>query len=362
MDDRRFRALTLTLRGAYSTLLDEADAAGVYAPAPGASLWQSVCLALGCAEAEARSLLADLERGGAVTIGNGSVTLHVGVGGGSQGGKSKALLMRESRARKNAAKVSGDGSAVTAAGNVGGNAEGNVAGNSAVTDSAQLPANKAVHGGNESVTQTVTRVGEETVTPAPSPLPPVSPLTLPSLTLPPSPPPSDCENARAVEKGGEALVLTGETLTSTSSGSPKVKRAAKATKAKVEPRPDTIPDADTLAFRVYRAIVTDPELGRITGHPGEFATRISDPEMHPGVDVLATVKGAAEYLDRHRGEYRDGRAFLRKSLERAAARAANAPRPAFRPAVATPTPATTRPNITPGLSFDDDDFAPGEAL
>lgn len=107
-------------------------------------------------------------------------------------------------------------------------------------------------------------------------------------------------------------------------------------KALKEPPPDTIPMPGTAARAVYDAILHDPALRPITGNPGDFALRISDPATYPGVNVLAEVKRAGEWASAKPGKYSDGRAFLRNWLQRKAEDAAKAPKPA--PAPVRPAP------------------------
>lgn len=192
MDDRRFRTLSLTLRGAYATLLDEADTAGAFRPSAGSTLWESIARALGCSEAEARSLLKSLQEASALEVRAGDVVLFVGTGGGVAGGRPKALLMREARARKASVTAGSGNTAVTE----GGHGAGNRSGNGSFGGLQETPANKGVEHGpaavTGAVTEPVTDPGNGTSSPAPSPpsLPP-SPLHLPPSLSPtsPSPPP-----------------------------------------------------------------------------------------------------------------------------------------------------------------------------
>jgi hypothetical protein len=101
----------------------------------------------------------------------------------------------------------------------------------------------------------------------------------------------------------------------------------KSTRAKPPSEDEPLPAEGTLARRVHDAIVGDRGLGPITGHPCDLATRITRPDMHPGVDVLAEVLRAAEWLVRNPGK-RDGRAYLLNWLRRSAADVAARPRPA----------------------------------
>lgn len=142
------------------------------------------------------------------------------------------------------------------------------------------------------------------------------------------------EGATAPAPPASAETASAAHTTSTGSETAAAK-PARAKRAKPTPQPDTIPAPGTLARRVYEAIVGDRNLVAITVNPGDFATRICDPALYPGVDVLPTVLGGAEFLSRVPGTYTDGRAFLRNQLQRAADRAALKPKPA-QPESSTP--------------------------
>lgn len=115
-----------------------------------------------------------------------------------------------------------------------------------------------------------------------------------------------------------------------------------------EPASDTIPAPGTPARAIYDALVNDAVLRPITGNPGDFAARISDPATYPGVNVLAEVKRAGEWASTKPGKYSDGRAFLRNWLQRKADDAAKAPKPAAAPGrAAAPPPVAVPPKRTP---------------
>ena len=97
-------------------------------------------------------------------------------------------------------------------------------------------------------------------------------------------------------------------------------KPAKRKRAKAAPTPDTIPAPNTLARRVYEAIVGDRGLCAIVVNPGDAAERWADPATYPGVNVLAEVKKAGDWLVTARRPPRDGRAFLRNWLSDAAAK------------------------------------------
>lgn len=117
-------------------------------------------------------------------------------------------------------------------------------------------------------------------------------------------------------------------------------------KAPPAPVADTIPLAGTLAHEVYRRIVGHRLLAPMTVNPGEFAVGITDPARYPGVNVLAVVIDAAEYLERGERTYSadGGRAFLKNQLRVALERAAAKPRPA---ALAGPGTITSTPKPAP---------------
>ena len=306
MDDRRFRALSLAHRGAYATLIDEADAAGVYASAAGSTLRQTIARALGCSEAEGDAIVADLRAAGALDLDGPTLVLLVGTGAGACGGRPKALLMRVSRARSTGAGGNATGNRI---GNAGGNDTGNMAvtdpGNTATAAAAQVPETTKESGGEKVVTDPGNKPAETAAEPLPSASLP-SPLshTLSSLTLPPASPPAGPKIAREED----------------------APKAAKTKRPKAAPTPDTIPAPGTLARRVFDAIVGDRILAPITVNPGDAAERWADPATYPGVNVLAEVKRAGEYAAERPGEYVDGRAFLRKWFKRAADTAARAPK------------------------------------
>lgn len=120
---------------------------------------------------------------------------------------------------------------------------------------------------------------------------------------------------------------------------PKAPKPPKPPKAPKAPPPaDAPPLVGTLAHRVYLALVGDRVLCPITVGPGDFASRIADPETYPGVDVLAEVRKAAEYASGSGKTYTDGRAYLRNWLNRRAQEVARQPRPAAPTIVAPPAP------------------------
>lgn len=121
----------------------------------------------------------------------------------------------------------------------------------------------------------------------------------------------------------------------------RAKRAAK--KAAAAAKPDKIPLPGTVARKIYDAIVSDSALAPITANPGDASERWADPATFPGVDVLAQVRRAAEYLSSRPDRYTDGRAFLRGWLQREADRVARAPRPTVTAAPRDATKPAPRP-------------------
>lgn len=113
-------------------------------------------------------------------------------------------------------------------------------------------------------------------------------------------------------------------------------RAAKATRRTTRKQAATLEDVlplpGTAAHDVYAAIVADPALS-IVEKPGDFATRVTNPRLYRGVDVLAVILDGAEYVSRNPGKYTDGRAFLRGRLAAAAERVARVGTIATRPPV-----------------------------
>lgn len=118
-------------------------------------------------------------------------------------------------------------------------------------------------------------------------------------------------------------------------------------RAKPHPVEDRAPEDGTDAARVYEVITRDDLLRPITAAPGEFARRVTD-GAYPGVDVVAEIKRAAEWLDSKRGTPQgaksDGRAFLRNWLQGKADRIAAMPKPASAPQV-EPRRTDHRPNV-----------------
>jgi hypothetical protein len=149
------------------------------------------------------------------------------------------------------------------------------------------------------------------------------------------------------EEKRDASRLTGERASAPAhvrEGSPAkpVEGAAKPAKprAAATPLPDPVPPAGTPARRLYDAIVTDRVLGPITRGPGDLAERLSQPDLYPGVDVLAEVKRAGAWAaGKPAGHWVDGRKALLGWLARTAERVAATPKPS--PAKAGWIPAAT---------------------
>ena len=123
------------------------------------------------------------------------------------------------------------------------------------------------------------------------------------------------------------------TSTTTDPAPPKRRRT------KPAPQPDTLPMPGTLARRVFDAITGDRALCPIVGNPGDASERWADPATFPGVDVLAEVMRAGEYAATKPGRYTDGRAFLRRWLQRKADEVAAQPKPAAPAPHVAPVPA-----------------------
>lgn len=177
--------------------------------------------------------------------------------------------------------------------------------------------------------------------PAPSPslVSPSSPLALPSDS-PSEPSQIPTPTAGSAREAGLTLSAQ-ETPTRTEKAAAKAaaraERVAAQEKARAEKAAakaalvalDPVPLAGTPARAIYDAITGDARLGPITEGPGEFAQRAAQPALYPGVNVLAEVLAAGEWLSRQRvGSHSKGRAFLAHWLKRATTDAASAPRPA----------------------------------
>ncbi len=203
----------------------------------------------------------------------------------------------------------------------------------------------------QSHVQLHTTVAQHT-SPAPSPslVPPSSPLALPSdspsepsqiptptagsareagLTLSAQETPSRTEKAAAkaaaklAEREAKAAARAERVAAQEKARAEKA--AAKAALVALDP----VPDPGTPARAIYDAITGDARLGPITEGPGEFAQRAAQPALYPGVNVLAEVLAAGEWLSRQRaGSHSKGRAFLAHWLKRATSDAASAPKPA----------------------------------
>jgi hypothetical protein len=122
-------------------------------------------------------------------------------------------------------------------------------------------------------------------------------------------------------------------------GAPGRARAAKA------PPPDPIPMPGTRARQVFDAILGDHALRAIVRRPGEFAERVTDPRMYPGVDVIAAVLRAGAHAARNPGRYTDGERFLgtwlRGDAEKAAQTQAALAATAVRPIASAPARTST---------------------
>jgi len=149
---------------------------------------------------------------------------------------------------------------------------------------------------------------------------------VPSRPVEDNSPSGSAEGATAPGPPPPADTASGERPTVAATKTPEA--STKRKRAKAAPTPDTIPAPGTLARRVFEAIVGDRALCAITANPGDASERWADPATYPGVDVLAEVKRAGEWVAVARKAPTDGRAFLRNWLQRKADEIARAPKPA----------------------------------
>ena len=192
--------------------------------------------------------------------------------------------------------------------------------NGQANDEAKLDAN-ALPVGDRSKTEASGRSNDE----APS-------RPVPSRPVEDNSPPGSAEGATAPVPPPPADTASGErTTTETTKATEATTKGddakpAKRKRAKAAPAPDTIPAPNTIARRVFDAIVGDRGLCAIVVNPGDAAERWADPATYPGVNVLAEVKKAGDWLVTARRPPRDGRAFLRNWLSDAATAIAKAPK------------------------------------
>ena len=153
---------------------------------------------------------------------------------------------------------------------------------------------------------------------------------VPSRPVEDNSPSGSAEGATAPDPPPTVVPPSGERATADATKTPAAPTGttAKRKRAKAAPTPDTIPAPGTLARRVFEAIVGDRGLCAIVVNPGDAAERWADPATYPGVDVLAEVKKAGDWLVTARRPPRDGRAFLRNWLSDKATDVARAPKPA----------------------------------
>lgn len=122
------------------------------------------------------------------------------------------------------------------------------------------------------------------------------------------------------------------------------KAPAKPAKARAAatPPPDPVPATGTPARRLYDAITQDRVLGPITRGPGDLAERLAQPDVYPGIDVLAEIKRAGAWAAGQRaGYWSDVRKALLSWLQRTAERAGSMPKAA--PRTGSPIDAAFRP-------------------
>ena len=192
--------------------------------------------------------------------------------------------------------------------------------NGQANDEAKLDAN-ALPVGDRSKTEASGRSNDEAPS-RPVPSRPVEdnspPGSAEGATAPVPPPPADTAS------GERSTIGASKTTEATTKGDDA--KPAKRKRAKAAPAPDTIPAPNTIARRVFDAIVGDRGLCAIVVNPGDAAERWADPATYPGVNVLAEVKKAGDWLVTARRPPRDGRAFLRNWLSDAATAIAKAPK------------------------------------
>lgn len=282
--DPRFVLATWRARAVYQLLLDCQDAAGDYASPSGRPVAESLSVLAHCPRAEAEEIVGELSAAGLVEAHADRLCLLVCSARGRKGGKSSAERMRQWRRRQPRDGVTGsdasrDASLVTGD----------------VTD--EVPDNTSVAGKSDEKVTVAPVTSNGSVVPEVLPLPPHSPSSLSPTLL--------------VQQGAPAR--EGLALSAPESKPKRSKPAAK---------PDVVPPEGTPAWRVWDAITRDAGLAAIVANPGDYALRVTDARRYPGVDVLAAVLDAAEFLARGTQVYTDGRQFLNNQLSRAAKRAA----------------------------------------
>ena len=109
---------------------------------------------------------------------------------------------------------------------------------------------------------------------------------------------------------------------------PKTPPGARKARAAATPPLDPVPATGTPARRLYDAITQDRVLGPITRGPGDLAERLAQPDVYPGIDVLAEIKRAGAWAaGKPAGHWVDGRKALLGWLARTAERVAATPKP-----------------------------------
>jgi hypothetical protein len=331
--DPRFALATWRARAVYQLALDYQDAAGDFVAAPGRSIVETLAVAAHCTPVDAADAVVEMRVAGLVDVHPDRLELLVCSNRGRRGGKSAAERKRDQRARdraRDASRVTGHGeSRVTVTANV----TGNVTGESA--DNARQSAE-----GHGSVTFGAVTSVEGTGSPPglpPPALPPSPSVSLSLSPLPsPSPPPATGPIAGAREDGPAGLTLS----------APDPAAKPKRQRPKPAPAADVDPPEGSAARAVRDAIVADPGLRPITGNPGDWALRATAPGAFPGVDVLAEVLAAGEYVARGLRAYSDGRAFLSGWMRRRAAEIARQPKPAPAPPGSRASPRGFQPAAT----------------
>lgn len=335
LTDLRITGSTLVVKGIYALLYDrrdELDAALAHAT-PEAVL----AAAIGCPLAEAPGHLAALRAAG--LVGDG-LTLLAGASRRRRGRVAPAEAGANQEVRtKFAAELDAGWSYRAAARAVGCSDTALRAFAAGKKDlGAELLASLGreltvrTKGANQPANQGCEPVGSQQVRTPSAPSSPLASLPL-SPSLSPSDSPSEPSNTPTTPDSARAGAGEGEQEPQQdrqrqAQEPPPAPKAKREPKAKPAPRPDPVPMPGTLARKVYDAVTTDGVLGPITAGPGEFAERVSADGAYPGVDVLAEVQRAGEWLSGKPSGYRsDGRAFLRNWLRGKADDFARSPKP-----------------------------------
>lgn len=339
--DPAFRALSRAARGVYAQLLLAADpATGAVLVVAGMTFVQTVALIAWSpgdtdAERAVATELSELTSRGHVVLdepgrrmvipahparAGASALGSMGVSGpGARGGKSPAERQRDRRERQRADRDSIDVPVTE------GVTEPVTGGVTDPTCDASRSNRDGRHGQTVTVTEPVTGSREEITTENSGETPPVTESSHSVTSLEKKREEKRREEQTLLPSVGE--VRAGEPAPGgrgdDSDGAASPKKPATPRRKVQEPElPDAPPAEGTLARRVYDAIVGDAGLRPIVDRPGDFAARITTEGAYPGLNVLAQVLRAGEWLSRQRGmdRWRDGRAGLSRWLAREAGR------------------------------------------